>query len=206
MLYLSGSKNDALKPYLADGVIGLLLTPNTGYRLEGISAWAMDNGCFSGRYLGDERYLALLHKLRAHRTRCLFVAAPDVVEDAEATLELFPRIAPELKNDGWPVALVAQDGMDATSIPWGDLDYLFLGGSTKWKLSGATDSLIAAAKGVGKKVHVGRVNSFRRFQHFAALGCDSADGTFLAFGPDKNLPRLINWIEAPRQMKLGRSL
>jgi hypothetical protein len=27
------------------------------------------------------------------------------------------------------------------------------------------------------------------------MGCDSADGTFLTFGPDVNLPRLLAWLE-----------
>ena len=26
-------------------------------------------------------------------------------------------------------------------------------------------------------------------------GLDSADGTFLSFGPDKNLPQLLNWLD-----------
>jgi len=28
----------------------------------------------------------------------------------------------------------------------------------------------------------------------ASIGCDSVDGTFLAFGPDKNLPQLLRWL------------
>jgi hypothetical protein len=26
------------------------------------------------------------------------------------------------------------------------------------------------------------------------MGCDTADGTFLAFGPDINTPRLARWV------------
>jgi hypothetical protein len=40
---------------------------------------------------------------------------------------------------------------------------------------------------------MGRVNSGRRWQYAEALGCDTVDGTFLAFGPDENLPRLRSW-------------
>jgi hypothetical protein len=29
------------------------------------------------------------------------------------------------------------------------------------------------------------------------MGCDSADGTFLAYGPDVNLPRLLSWLCEP---------
>ena len=27
------------------------------------------------------------------------------------------------------------------------------------------------------------------------IGCDSVDGTYLTFGPDVNLPRLLDWLE-----------
>ena len=42
---------------------------------------------------------------------------------------------------------------------------------------------------------MGRVNSLRRLRLAAADGYDSVDGTFLAFGPDVNLPRLRAWLE-----------
>jgi len=43
---------------------------------------------------------------------------------------------------------------------------------------------------------MGRVNSFKRLRLAAALGCDSADGTFLAFAPDKNKKILLNWMQS----------
>lgn len=42
---------------------------------------------------------------------------------------------------------------------------------------------------------MGRVNSGKRLKLADNWGCDTADGTFLAFGPDKNLPRLLAWLE-----------
>jgi hypothetical protein len=41
---------------------------------------------------------------------------------------------------------------------------------------------------------MGRVNSQKRFSYAQSIGCDSADGTFLAFGPTQNLPRLLSWV------------
>jgi hypothetical protein len=41
---------------------------------------------------------------------------------------------------------------------------------------------------------MGRVNSLRRLRLAARDGYDSVDGTFLAFGPDKNLPRLLAYL------------
>jgi len=40
---------------------------------------------------------------------------------------------------------------------------------------------------------MGRVNSARRWAIAEVFGCDTADGTFLAFGPDTNLPRAKAW-------------
>jgi hypothetical protein len=42
---------------------------------------------------------------------------------------------------------------------------------------------------------MGRVNSLRRLRYAADIGCDSVDGTYLAFGPDQNLPTLLTWID-----------
>jgi hypothetical protein len=53
---------------------------------------------------------------------------------------------------------------------------------------------IHPAKAHGKHVHMGRVNSERRFKYAASIGCDSCDGTFLTYGPDVNLPRLMAWL------------
>lgn len=42
---------------------------------------------------------------------------------------------------------------------------------------------------------MGRVNSRTRLGIAEWFGCDSADGTYLAYGPDKNLPRLLRWLD-----------
>jgi hypothetical protein len=46
----------------------------------------------------------------------------------------------------------------------------------------------------GLHVHMGRINTHRRPRYAAAIGCHSADGTYLAYGPDKNLPKLLHWL------------
>lgn len=196
-MYLSGVKNAAIADELADGRIGFLKTPAVGNSLDGVKVWAVDNGAFTGRYPGDDAYMAFLGGLKDRRDSCLFVAAPDVIGDAEATLALFPVMAARIRAAGWPVALVGQDGMIPDVLPWDDFDWLFIGGSTEFKLGPGAELLIRAAQAYGKRIHVGRVNSATRFRHFRALGCDSADGTFLAFGPDTNAPKLRRWIEAP---------
>ena len=43
---------------------------------------------------------------------------------------------------------------------------------------------------------MGRVNSLRRYRYAQAIGCTSVDGTFLAYGPDVNLPELLSWVSS----------
>jgi hypothetical protein len=183
MLYLSGARNPHNAEYIDSGEIGLLYTLASGYRLKGAAVWAMDNGCFANKYPGDDAYLRALDSLEEHRDRCLFVAARDVVGDADATLAFLPGASEAIRGKGWPVALVGQDGMEALDIPWGLCDWLFVGGSTEWKLGPGARLLVERAQAAGKKVHVGRVNSWKRYSIFAKLGCDTADGTLLAFNP-----------------------
>ena len=202
MMYLSGAKNPAIAADLASGNIGLMRTPGNGYSLDDVQVWALDNGAFTDSYPGDDAYLALLAALAGHRDRCLFVAVPDVVADAAATLALLPPMAARIRAAGWPVALVGQDGMEAMPVPWDLVDWLFVGGSTGWKLGPGAAELIRQAQAQGKRVHVGRVNSGARFRHFAGMGCDTADGTFLAFGPDVNAPQVRRWVRQAALMRV----
>ncbi len=199
MLYLSGAKPVAIKDDLAAGTIGFLKTPAVGNNLDGVKVWAIDNGCFTGKYPGDDAYLTWLAKYDDHKSRCLFVAVPDVIGDGAATLANFPLMAGRIRAAGWQVALVGQDGMESLDVPWHLTDWLFVGGSTEWKLGQGAADLIRQAQSHGKRVHVGRVNSGTRYALFAGMGCDSADGTYLAFGPDVNAPKLRAWLAKPTQ-------
>jgi hypothetical protein len=203
MLYLSG----VVRAELLDAPgLGLVLTPNMGNRPDlSRTTWAADNGCFSqGAAFKVGRYITWLEeRMSEHRDTCLFATAPDVVGDAEATWARSAPVLPLLRWLGYKAAYVAQDGMELLAVEWDAFDALFIGGSTEWKLSSAAFGLIQEAKARGKWVHMGRVNSRRRFVAAASMGCDSVDGTFLAFGPDKNLPRLQSWIrEIERQSLL----
>jgi len=42
---------------------------------------------------------------------------------------------------------------------------------------------------------MGRVNSLDRLRAAIGIGCKSADGTFLKFGPNINWPRLKRWLD-----------
>jgi hypothetical protein len=83
-------------------------------------------------------------------------------------------------------------------IPWdaiGAGGVIFLAGDTEWKLSGHAARITREAKRRGLRVHMGRVNSRRRLDVAEMFGCDSADGTYLSFGPDRNLPTLLGWLD-----------
>jgi hypothetical protein len=118
-----------------------------------------------------------------------------VVGDAIATLNRSLPVLPKIRALGYKAALVAQDGLENVSIPWWTFDVLFIGGSTEWKLGAACAEIVRQAKARGKWVHMGRVNSFKRLAYAQAIGCDSADGTFVAFGPDRNVPQLTGWLD-----------
>jgi hypothetical protein len=197
MIYLSG----AIRPKLnGEPGLGWMFTPQMGNRinLTGVP-WAADTGCFTKPESYDqERYLRFLDVFSPFWETCLFATAPDRVGDAKATLEV-ARPALPLIRTRVPAALVAQDGLEHLTVPWDEFDCLFVGGTTEWKLSEAAYDLVAEAKARGKWAHQGRCNSKKRFIAAAMGGYDSADGTFLAFGPDTNWPRLQGWFQALRQ-------
>ena len=89
--------------------------------------------------------------------------------------------------------------MQPQHVPWDDIDAFFIGGTTEWKLGNAAALLAHAARLKGKLVHMGRVNSLKRLRLAEAMGCHSADGTFGAFAPDQDIPRIRRWVEELRR-------
>lgn len=175
--------------------LGFLLTPRMGNQFDLLAGpWAADNGCYSAGGAFDlGAYLAFLDQRSWAARTCLFAPAPDVVGDADATWARSAPVLPEIRARGFRAALVAQDGL--CNPPWDEFDVLFIGGSTRFKLSHEARDLTAAAVARGKPVHMGRVNSETRLRTAAMWGCRSADGTFLAFGPDVNEPKMLRWLD-----------
>ena len=170
---------------------GWLLTRKRTMTRAGIHGlpYGVDNQCYTGRF-EPAAYTRILKRIaRTHGTeRALFAAAPDVVGNARATLQLARTWLPLLRRLGFPAALVAQDGLEALAVPWHSLDALFIGGTTAWKLSPAAGNLMAEARDRGKHIHVGRVNSFTRVDGLPGRP-DSIDGTHFRFRPNKYLRR-----------------
>jgi len=187
IIYLSGCVVDARHPKL-----GFLLTPDMGNSIPEDTMVAADNGCFTNPSgYSDVRYMEHLRRFPHNRT--IFAAAPDVVGDHDATVERSSPVLRMIRSLGLRAAFVAQDGWDEASTPWDDLDAIFVGGSTGFKFRSGRCA-VAAAKRRGKWAHMGRVNSLERLRAARSIGCDSADGTFLRFGPDVNWPRLSRWL------------
>lgn len=180
---------------MSAGLLSMIATPAQGNPVpEGVE-WCADNGCFGKGYPGDDKWLAWLASYTPEQIgRCRFATAPDVVGDAAATLARSLPFLPKIRALGYHAALVAQDGLESLDVPWDEFDALFIGGSTQWKLGSHAARLAAEAKARGKWVHMGRVNSQKRLEYAAAIGCDSADGTYLTFGPDVNLPNVLAWL------------
>lgn len=172
-----------------------MCTPMMGNRLPADRVWAADTGCFTqpAKY-DEEQYLRWLDARNPET--CLFATAPDVVGDAEATVERSLPVLPKIRDVGYEAALVGQDGMTKDMVPWNDIDAFFVGGSTEWKLGPDAAALVAEAKSRGKRTHMGRVNSLRRLRYADSIGCQSADGTFIAFAPTINIKRVRRWLTA----------
>jgi hypothetical protein len=227
--YLTGVSNPVVRAVAKENGIGLLLTPATPSYLtqvDAFAAFAVDNGMFglAKRHVEHtfdaEQFFGWIAQVP--RT-ALFVAVPDVlhfvsfdggatevpVGDAAATLAQFAPYARRLRELGFKTALVGQDGMESMldKIDWSLVDAVFLGGSTEWKVGEGARTLTAEAKRRGCHVHMGRVNSGKRLQIAQDMGCDTADGTFLAFagreGAAKAVDRMLGWF---RRLSVVRTL
>lgn len=195
--------------------IGLMIQPRSALheKVGRYPSWAADNGAFT-RVKGGfsaKRFRRMLAQpeLQKYAGRCEFVVAPDklevldggvVVGDAQGTLDMFPAWSAEIRAHGFPVALVAQNGLESmlAQVPWALVDVLFIGGDDSWKESDAARFCAFAARSRGKRVHMGRVNSHRRLALAASMLADTADGTFVRFSPKENPGRVLEWFDKLR--------
>lgn len=183
--------------------LGALMNPRSGNRIswaDGLKVpWAADNDCFQG--LHAPRFLRFLAKIVESGSRPLWVACPDVVGDMAATWERYFVWGPVIRSLGLPVALVLQDGLELLKnrgpfpSQLEQVDAVFIGGSTEWKLSDHAERFARMAKERGKLVHAGRVNSLLRIRHFARIGVDTFDGTGFSAWGDKRIHLAVRWID-----------
>jgi hypothetical protein len=180
---------------------GYMQNLHNGGVSEGIRAgyaWMLDNGAFSDKW-SEAKWLAALELWQPYTATCIAAVCPDVVGDAAATLTRFWQYAPVIREHGYKVAFVTQDGLTLDAAPWGEFDCLFIGGTDRHKLDESW-LFILAAKERGKWVHVGRVNSASRIESFWMA--DSVDGTTLAIEPSiRNQQRMNSGVSAANAKK-----
>jgi len=184
------------------GDLGMISTRSQKNKVPAGVTWCADNECFNGKKYSDATYYEWLRSWDAEaRSRCLFATAPDIVGDAPGTLARSTPWLGMLRALGFPVGFVGQDGVEDMlyDIPWDDIDVWFTGGSTEWKLSPEAAMCANVARAHGLRTHMGRVNTKNRIVYAYNQGYDSVDGTTLTFGPDRNLPPLLRWLEEVHQ-------
>lgn len=192
MLLLVSGATVSGRRYLGHPRFGWLKTPANGNAISSILEsgvpWACDNDCF--KRLSRKKYIRMIRAVSG-QPGLLWVAAPDVVANADATLLRFRLWRPTLDYYELPIAFVAQDGQEDRPLPWDAIRCLFIGGSTVWKEGPHATRLIHEAHDRGKWVHVGRVNTLRRYWLLSSLPVDSIDGTCFSKWPDKFIPWML---------------
>jgi hypothetical protein len=192
MMYLLPTGSDNMRGVSFDR-FGVIRTPGGGmaWGIRNGYQWAADNQAFTQGFDPDV-FFPWLATMEPWHDTCLFVPVYDRVGSAVWTLIQFYTWRAAFH--GWPLAFVAQDGQEDLPFPpahqW---DWLFIGGTDKFKLGRAADICIRRAQDLGKHIHVGRVNSQERFDHFSLLGVDSVDGTHWIYEPDKAKVRIDRW-------------
>ena len=172
--------------------LGWLQTPRVALSFARIACSrlpiACDNSAFS--HFNASAFFRMLDRARGFDVE--WVAVPDVVGDAKETLRLFRLYSPLIER---PLAFVAQNGAEDLELPQ-NIRCLFVGGTTKWKLSRAALSVIDEAKRRGCTVHMGRVNSLKRIRYAYRIGCDSIDDSGVSRFPQKYLKPYLEFIES----------
>jgi hypothetical protein len=195
LLLVSGA-TATVRRHIDNPHLGLFASPRSRSSLGLIATtpkrFGVDNDAFT--QFDPPAFRRLLARLSGH-PRCLFVAAPDVVADAAATAERFLLWQPLIKAEGLPVALVLQDGQEKLGVPWDQVDALFVGGSTEFKLGSVAAGIAREAKARGLWLHFGRVNSNQRIRYAYETGADSVDGSGYSRWASEKITRALRCLD-----------
>jgi len=225
MRYFANPSTPSVRAAMSAGLIDCITTPVQGNLTPDGAWFCADNGCFGKGYPGDEEWLAWLQTKPLERCRFATApdVVGDAAATLVRSRPWLPKIralgvpAAFVAQNGIEHTVVPWNEFDVLFIG-GTQECLPCGYTrpidapkpprnhkarcphcnlpvTEWKLGEVARHLIAEAKHHGKEVHMGRVNSKMRFDYAASIGCDSVDGTYVSFGPDINLPKLLGWLE-----------
>ena len=165
-----------------------LRTPLTQYKSASGIMYGLDNGAYSGF---KSRTFELMAYEAEKDPNCLWIALPDVVGCAYSTNALFKEWKYVIKSKR---AYVLQNDAEQYAIPWEQFDCLFVGGDDRFKMGKTAMMLSKVAKEKGKLVHVGRINTPARADHWFGIA-DTIDGSGLA-KYDKTLKNMLRYLEA----------
>lgn len=176
------------------GRLALLISPG-GYRTppEGMDI-ALDNAAFSAHITGIPwcglRFNMFLRSVLAKNVTPRWLVVPDVVADAEKTLQSWNEWSPRLRAEyGWKLAFAVQDGMESEDVPK-DADLIFIGGTTEWKWK-----TMRRWCADFPRVHAARVNTRRQLLFAHWCGAESVDGTGFFRGDKAQLAGLQRFLE-----------
>ncbi len=178
------------------GAIGHLYSPGAQRGPFPFCEYALDNGVFAkGNDWTPGPWVKMLDWARLSGQRPLWNLVPDFVADREETLRRWEQYAPVARSYGWPLAFAAQDGMEPSDVP-PDADVVFVGGSTDWKWNTYRDWCAAFPR-----VHIGRVNTYRRLFDCYDAGAESTDGTGFTRGDQRQWRGAVAFLEETNGMR-----
>lgn len=174
------------------GKIGHLYSPGGQRGPYEFMPFGLDNGAFGAfvrkRLWDPEPWMQLLDWVKLRGAIPQWVIVPDVVGDRCGTIASWQEWSPVARRYGWPLAFAVQDGMDHQDVP-SNAEVIFVGGTTNWKWS--TIGLWASRF---PRVHVGRVNTYRRLIQCDRLGIESVDGTGWMRGDQRQWRGLLAYL------------
>jgi hypothetical protein len=169
------------------GRLGHLFSPGDQRGPFEFCPYSLDNGAFKGHF-DLERWLKLLEWARLSGIPPVWVLVPDVVSDRVATLAMWRQHSQVAARYGWPLAFAVQDGMTPKDVPQ-TAEVVFVGGSTFWKWR----TLSMWCK-TFPRVHVGRVNTYKRLWQCHEAGAESTDGTGFMRGDQRQYRGLCAYL------------
>ncbi len=158
------------------GLLGHLYSPGAERGPYPFLPYALDNGAYVAWENqvpwneGEWRWMINWAALSGQPP--LWAIVPDVVADRSATLTQYKKYAPVIRAFGFRPALAVQDAMTFDDVPDAEC-VLFLGGTTDWK----EKAIVPWCTRFPGRVHVGRVNTWRRLWKCYEAGASSVDGT-----------------------------
>jgi hypothetical protein len=184
------------------GRLGHLFSPEAQRGPYPWFPYSLDNGAFScwdrnANVFDDEKWEAMLPKWKrllfwaqCQEQKARWAIVPDVIGDANRTLERWEEYAPMVQDARIPLAIAVQDGMTAGDVRSLAIqpEVIAIGGTDDFKW-GTVDMWAREFP----RVHLLRCNSPTKLYELEAMGVESCDGTGWNRGDRKQTNGLERW-------------